>query len=205
MDGFFEYELLGTNHFFYNPSNWTLSIISKVRTKLKINKIDLARYILYYTQSNYKEENRLNCDIFQSLELPILNKLFCDYINNDSKILLLNLGEKISNIEQGVKLIITNMNYHLQKTSSMLVLGYFQIEVSQVWIDAVEGKFNEFDSAELKENWLNFQNNVIPNLQCDIEMQKQINILSEFMNESADIFLRYAEIISLMINSLRSF
>ena len=204
MSRIFEYEFLGTNHFFYTPSNWTLSIVSKVRSKLKINKIDLARYILYYSQGNYKEQKQISYDIFQSLELPVLNKIFCDYINLDNKILILNSGEKISNIEQGVKLIITNLNNLSQKISSLLVLSYFQIEVSHVWIEALEGKFNEFDSEGLKEKWFKFQKNVIPNLKPDIEMQKQINLLSEFMNETSDILLRYAEIISLMINSLES-
>lgn len=202
-DGIFQHQVNNKLIQLYKPTQWGLRTINEIIRKTKINKIDLSRYILYYSQVNYKKEKHINFTFFYELGLKTLQEFFCEYIKSDKDTLDIQSISSIDNIEAGVELLLKKINTSNRRMASTLILGRISMDISTLWLEAIEGKHNEFNSEKLREEWQRFKNKIIPKLEITDASRDTVENIISFIDNKSEIYLRYAEVISMFINDLR--
>lgn len=202
MSEIFSYQIDNQFIQLYKPTSYTLGISGNISKKFHINQIELARYILYYSQESYKETEHLDYSFFKNIEIENLTNFFCDYINSDEKFLKNFSIQKVFNIETGVELIIKKQENFGIKMGTITTIGSIFLESNSIWIDAIHGNFNQAQSERIKKKWEDFRNLILPKLPINNDSEILANKVIHFLNEKADGFLRNSEKISLLIEGL---
>ena len=187
---------------FYKPSDWTVIITSKIRDKLKINKVGLAKFILYYSQTEYKKEEHIPFEFFRKLNYKTLDHLFCNYILNDKEFTMENNIIGISNLYDGVQKVIDYLILSDKKIGTLILALALELKVESFWIKALQGEFKINDSDEMKSSLRKFKSFIDPNLELlfdNDEIQKKIE---EFSSVYKDDFFEHLSAISIIIFKL---
>lgn len=198
----FSYQINNQSITLIKPTVHTLRISRNIRNKIHINKIELARYILYYSQLNYKEDKHVDYTLFKDLTLEKLKNIFCEYINSDEELLKSSSIKSVSEIEEGVRVIINKKKNFETKFGTVFLLGNIFLEADEIWINAIHGNFSQLQAKSIMKKWMDFKNNILPKLQIDSDTELLAKKVTQFLNENANALLIYSEKISLLIEGL---
>lgn len=166
---------------FVKPSDWTSNISIKIKQKFKIkNQADIAKFILYYSQSKYKSKNHISFTIFNELDLNTLELIFCKYLMSDKKLLKENNIEIVVNFAGGVDLIKKSCSQY-DETLAYLFAGIsFNFEFESIWFKVLDGTLTKLNIDYIRSRITLFSQQVFPQIKKNAHGNKQLETLDHF-------------------------
>lgn len=166
---------------FVKPSDWTRNISIKIRQKFKIkNEGDIAKYILYYSQSKYDNKSRITFSIFSQQDLKTIESIFCAYLMSDKIFLKENKIEFIDSIAKGVEFIKKSCGQY-DETLAYLFSGIsFNFEFESIWFKVLDGTLTKLNIDYMRSRLTLFNQHVFPQIKKNAQGNKQLESLDHF-------------------------
>jgi hypothetical protein len=166
---------------FVKPSDWTRNISIKIRQKFKIkNQGDIAKYILYYSQSKYDSKSRITFSIFSQQDLKTIESIFCAYLMSDKTFLKENKIEFIDSLVKGVEFIKKSCGQY-DETLAYLFSGIsFSFEFESIWFKVLDGTLAKLNIDYFRSKLTLFNQQVFPQIKKNAKGNKQLESLDHF-------------------------
>jgi len=206
MRELFNYSVNNREVKFYFSTNWSIEISGRIEPKLKIkNDYDLARYILYYCQFDYKTDNCISIEAFQEISNELLESMFCDYLNSDKEFLLQNKINHISNIQEGITELKRNIFDRDKQLNLLMTASVITFRVDQSWLQSLMGKFNQEQLNIANNSIQSFSSEILPKIRSLYETYDVLEYIEEFPTKYNSDYFNHLFKVSNLISRLTKF
>jgi hypothetical protein len=181
MCDFFIYNVNGKEFKLFFSTNWSIEISFKIKPKLKIkNDYDLARYILYYSQVDYKNDNRISFNTFKEINKDSLELMFCNYLISDKEFLLQNKISNVSNIQEGISELKRNIFERDKQLNLLMTASLITFQVEHSWMQSLRGKFSQEELINVNNAIKLFDSELLPKIKSIYEANNLLKYIEDF-------------------------